>query len=256
MKPLPDIFTSAQFWSSVATIWAAAGAWFTFFTAARGSRKQNYEGILNLIAGIEAELELVSDWASGGETDVGYLQSKTPVELTREHEDWFYPSRQIFSFDTPSLQSFTTSAQLRHLTGIVRPLVRLNYSIHRIFDLHNELRTFVNSHPDLYDRVLKKLAQKPNAYTPDELVYMNIIFGMNLRIHQQLIGGADSQDELCLYKAFRIARKAVSDFKTKLRPEPLPKWYWLLHVIAAYLALNGLWQIARWFDIMKRLRTY
>jgi len=205
------------------------------------------------MAGIEAELDLVSEWASGGEHDLGYLQSKTKIELTKEHPDWFNPSRQIFSFDTPSLQSFTRSAQLRLLAEIVLPLVRLNYSIRRLFDLHNELRTFANSNPELYSSVFKKLATTPAPFTDEEQVYMNIIFERNLRIHQQLIGGSDSVDVLCLYKSFRTARRAIAEFKAKLRCEPLPGWYWLLHVIAIFLALNGFWQVARWFNVLSRL---
>jgi hypothetical protein len=59
---------------------------------------------------------------------------------------------------------------------------------------------------------------------------MNIIFGFNLRIHQQLIGGADSTDDLCLYKAFRAARHAVEEFKQHAKPERFhfvvpPFWY-------------------------------
>jgi hypothetical protein len=249
MKQLPDIFTSAQFWASIATLLATSGAWFTFFAAAKTSRHDTYERILNLITGIEAELDLISNWASGSKDDPGYLQSKTKQQLVDEHPDWFYPSRQIFSFETPSLQHFTSAADLNQLTGIVRPLVRLNYSIRRLFDLHRELRIFVHSQPGLYDSVVEKLEKIPNQYTPEEKVYMNIIFEMNLRIHQNLIGGEDSTDELCLYKAFRAAKGAISDFKVALRPKPLPSWYWLMHLVAALIAVNAIWQIARWFHL-------
>jgi hypothetical protein len=105
VKPLPDIFTSVQFWAGVATLWASAGAWFTYFSAARAAKRQEYEAILNLLTGIEAELELVSDWASGGQDDAGYPQNRAIDELTREHEDWFNPSRQIFTVQRPLLDS-------------------------------------------------------------------------------------------------------------------------------------------------------
>lgn len=258
MKQLPDILTSIQFWSSIATLWAAAGAWFTFFAAAKAARQRDYEDTLNLISGVEAELGLVSNWASGGENEVGYLQTKTKEDLTREHKDWFYPSRQIFSLDTPSLRAFTTSAQLRRLTDIVGPLIRLNHSIRRVFDLHGELRSFVHHDTHLYGSVMKKLANLPTftTWTQDEQVYTNVIFGMNLQIHQELIGGADSKDEQCLYKAFRAAARAVADVKAKLEPEKLPRWYWLLHVVAGYLAFNGFWQVWRWLDMTRCLRVY
>lgn len=246
MKQLPDILTSTTFWSAVLTIWAAVGAWFTFIAAARASRNQTHADIMNLLAGIEAELDLVSLWANGHENSGGYLQEHDKEKLAKGHPDWFNPSRQIFTFDTPSLQSFTASAQLRHLSEIVRPLVRLNYSVRRVFDLHSELRTFVNSHPELYDQVCKKLSEVPNVFTSEEKVYMNIVFGFNLRIHQQLIGGKDSTDDLCLYHAFRTAQRKVEEFKAHAHPERLPNWYWLLHVSAVLFAVLGAWEVGRW----------
>ena len=254
MKSLPDISTSSQFWAAIATMWGAAGAWFTFFAARMSSRGQNRDAIANLIAGIEAELALVSLWASGSEGDLGYLQAKTIPELTGEHEDWFHPSRQIFGFDAPALSALTTSAELHLLTPLITPLVRLNYSIRRVFDLHSELRAFALAHPALYDSVERKLAKKPNVYTEEEKVYMGHIFGLNRRVHQQLIGGADSTDDSCLYKSFRNAKAVVEKFKAEFRPQSFPCWYWLLHFIAAILALNGLWQILRWFDVPALLR--
>jgi hypothetical protein len=250
MRSLPDILTSTQFWSSVATVGAASGVWFTFFGTTQAARRKAYEDVLSLIRGIEAELELVGQWASGGDDDSGYLQSTTREEQTRKHEDWFNPSRKIFSFDTPSLQTFTTSVQLHQLKGIVEPLVRLNYSIHRLFDLHTDLRTFVNSHPSLYDGVVKKLATRPSAFTPEERVFMNIVFEFNQRIHKLLIGGADSTDDLCLYRSFRAARKAVSDFKIRFHREAQPWWYWPFHFVALCLALNAIWQVLRWFRVI------
>ena len=67
MRQLPDIMTSATFWASVGTLWAAAGAWFAYVAAAVSSRQEAYQGVLNLIAGLEAELHLVSEWAAGDE---------------------------------------------------------------------------------------------------------------------------------------------------------------------------------------------
>ncbi len=245
-KQLPDILTSTQYWAAIATLWAAAGAWFTFFSADLVERRNRYRNVWNFLNGIEAELDLISGWASGGEEDVGYLQSETAVSLTRKHEDWFNPSRQIFSFDVPLLRTFTTSGQLYRLTDIIGPLVTLNYSIHRLFDLHEELRAFVNSCPELNISVQKKMLTKPNVYTEQEKEYMNVVFGFNKRLHQQLIGGRDSSDNLCLYHSFRKARDAARNFNSHFRPEPQPKWYVLLHIAASWLVINSLWQIARW----------
>lgn len=90
MKQLPDILTSATFWASIATMWAASGAWFTYVAAAVASKQQTYEGILSLIEGLEAELALVSEWASGEEGSQGYL-AKPRGQLAKEHSDWFNP---------------------------------------------------------------------------------------------------------------------------------------------------------------------
>jgi hypothetical protein len=88
LKQVPDIATSAGFWSSIATLWSASGAWFTFVSAVKSSRQQTYEGVVNLVAGIEAELSLVEGWAAGQEGAVGYLQ-KSDADLAKEHSDWF-----------------------------------------------------------------------------------------------------------------------------------------------------------------------
>ncbi len=86
--------------------------------------------------------------------------------------------------------------------------------------------------------------------TPEEGVYVNHIFMMNEAIHQGIIGGADSPDEICLYKAFRTARKALQDFKAGLKREPLPVWFPVLHILAGALAGIGVWEVMRWFQVL------
>lgn len=231
-------------------MWAASGAWFTFYSAQSASKKQSTANTENLIAGLEAELDLISAWASGGKNDSGYLQSKTQTELVKEHPDWFYPSRQIFSFDAPTLQRLTASTELRKLGDIAPALVTLNHSIHRLFNLNTELRAYVLSHPNLYDSVSEKLRRTPTTFTEEEKMYMNIIFGFNKRIHQELIGGIDSKDASCLFKSFRSATNAITSFEAKLQSSPSPRWYWLLHIAAGTFALNGIWQAARWLHLL------
>src|SRR5690349_10817445 len=114
MKQLPDILSSATFWASIATMWAASGAWFTYVASVVASRQRTYDGIANLIEGLEAEMVLVSQWASGDEGNQGYL-SKTRAQLVSEHPDWFNPSRAVFKFSTPSLSSVTNSPYASHL---------------------------------------------------------------------------------------------------------------------------------------------
>ena len=76
-----------------------------------------------------------------------------------------------------------------------------------------------------------------------------MIFMMNEGIHQGLIGGADSENVSCLYKTFRAARKALTEFKRGLKREPLPREFWILHVVAGSMAWLGLWEMMRWFEI-------
>jgi hypothetical protein len=267
MKQLPDILTSATFWASIATMWAASAAWFTYVAAALASRQQTYDGILNLIEGLEAELALVTEWAAGDEGNQGYLK-KTRAQLGREHTDWFNPSRAVFTFSAPTIGKLTNSPYAKSLTPIVRPIVVLNHSIRRLFESLDRYQTFVFGDTSLYQSVLPKLANNPpdlgsstmptgiasphpsnRGLTPNEQVYVNHIFMMNESIHQGLIGGADSADEFCLYKAFRTARKALQEFKTGLKREPLPNWFLVLHILAGVLAGVGFWQLLRWFEI-------
>jgi hypothetical protein len=252
MKQLPDILTSAEFWASIGTLLSAAGAWFTFVGAARASRRQRYEGVLNLLAGIETELQLVEAWASGKEGDLGYLKCDDLRELTKNHPDWFNPSRLIFTFDVPTITSLTNSPYVSFLNPIVPALVRLSQSIHRLFDYLDNYNSFVASDPDTYQNLVKALAEG-TPVSAKERVYANFVFGMNRTIHQNLIGGADSIDDACLYKAFRSARAAIGNFKASFRVEPLPRWYWILHVAAVSLAAIGLFLVLRWFDIWPKL---
>jgi hypothetical protein len=269
MKQLPDIVTSATFWASIATMWAASGAWFTYVAAAVASRQQTYEGILNLIEGLAAELALVSDWASGDEGSQGYLK-KTRAQLVQEHPDWFNPSRAVFTFSVPTISNVTNSPYAKSLTPIVRPFVMLNHSIRRLFDNIERYQRFVFGDTAMYQSVLPKFAVNPAhnlgssimptsivsphpttiGLTPKEMVYVNHIFMMNEMIHQGTIGGADSVEEFCLYKAFRAARTALQGFKKGLKRQPLPSGFWVLHIVAGALALVGFWQLMRWFEIL------
>ncbi|SRR6266403_1143044 len=258
MKQLPDILTSATFWASIATMWAASGAWFTYVGVAVASRQETYEGIQNLVEGLEAELALVSVWAAGDEGNQGY-RSKIRAQLEKEHPDWFNPTRSVFKFSTPVLNNVTNSPYAKFLTPIIRPLVMLNHSIRRLFESIERYHAFVFGDIAKYQSVLPKFAVNPanlgasttptRRLTPEEEVYVNHIFTMNELIHQITIGGVDSEDEVCLYKAFRAARKALQEFKEGLKREPIPKWFLLLHVVAGALAWVGLWQLMRWFGI-------
>lgn len=256
MKPLPDIATSASFWAAIGTLWGAAGAWFTFVLAAKASRNQTHEGVLNLIAGIEAELDLIENWASGKEKDQGYLKTDDAKALSQKHPDWFNPSRHIFTFNSPTLNNFTNSAFMTHLRPVVPALVVLSYSVHRLFDyVTTNYNPFVASDPGTYQAVVQKLSTgtPPSGLLVREQVYVNFVFGMNKTIHQDLIGGADCSDEMCLYKSFRRAKAALGDFRANLPVESLPRWYSILDVFAVCLVVIGFVELFRWFDVWQLL---
>lgn len=257
VRPLPDVATSASFWAAIATLWGAAGAWFTFLLTARASRQQTYDGILNLITGIEAELSLVESWASGKEGDEGYLKrDDNPSALAQRHPDWFNPSRHIYTFESPTLSNFTNSPFVAHLKPLVPVLVRLSNSIHRLFDfVTTKYNPFVASDPGSYQGAVKNLSLGVSLKNLElnEQVYVNFVFDMNRTIHQSLIGGADSTDEACLYMAFRSARSAIDDFKRNLRVEPPPWWYRILNTLAVCLIVIGFIEVFRWFGLWRVL---
>jgi hypothetical protein len=266
VKQLPDILTSATFWASVGTLWAASGAWFIYVAAALDSRQKTYEGILSLIAGLEAELELASEW-TGDAGSQGYV-SKTRAQLRAEHLDWFNPTKSVFKFSTPVLNNVTNSPYAKSLRPIIRPLVMLNHSILRLFQNIERQNAFVFGDVEMFQSVLPKFAVNPAnlgasttpmsialpdpahiGLTQEEQVYVNHLFMMNEWIHQIVIGGADSTHEHCLYKDFRTAQVALQDFKQGLKREPLPDWFGFVHILAGALAWAGFWEVMRWFGI-------
>ena len=95
IKDLPSIETSVAFWASVATLFSASGAWFTFLVFALKAANDTKEGVLNLIQGIEAEIALAEQWALG---EVGYPQSKTKEELRQEYSGMEQPKQASLYF--------------------------------------------------------------------------------------------------------------------------------------------------------------
>lgn len=248
IKDLPSIETSVAFWASVATLFSASGAWFTFLVFALKAANDTKEGVLNLIQGIEAEIALAEQWALG---EVGYPQSKTKEELRLEYPEWSNPSKQVYTFGTPTLSRVTSSPYMLHLPpSVVNDLVRLNHSIRQLFDYLKFYAAYVFGNPELYGEALFE----PNSKTMRLRYYREMVFNMNVAIHQGIIGGYDSPDQH-LFKALRIAKKSLLEFKTVWRPPKLPWWYrlklpwlyWVLTVVAVIFAGLGIWEVARWF---------
>lgn len=243
-----DIVGAAGYWGSIAQILGISAAWFAFVTERREARFRTFESLRDIIIGIESELALISLWASGGPTNLGYRQAP-PEEYIKDpktKEEWADPERIIYRFDYPTIKSITQSQHVRLLGPLIDGLVRLNYSIVRTFDFYEEYRKFVLARPTLTDQVVPKIHDVAVSFSGDEASFLSSVFSYNHRIHVQYIGGADSPDPTCLYRAFRTASLAVDEFKRNLRPEASPRWYaggslaaWLSVILA--VALLYMW---------------
>jgi hypothetical protein len=270
MKQPPDILTSVTFWAAVGTLLSAAGAWFAYAGTVWASRKQNHDALTNLIAGVEAELELVSELAHGGKGDQGFLLSKNKVQLVKEHPDWFNPSRMISKVEAPTLSSLTSSPFAKSVGKRLPTFVLLNHAIRLLMEQVDRLNNFALGDLALYQSVMVKYGAKGDpadiAFSPVpaevvvplphtiqwtdlERTYINLIFVMNAGIHQHVIGGAEGPS-IGLYQEFRSAKRELEEFElAHLKPESQPWWHCILHVLAAIFLLNALWQVLRWYEV-------
>src|SRR5664280_2502271 len=53
-----------------------------------------------------------------------------------------FPSRMVFTFNTPTLSNLTNSPYAKSMGPIIRPLVMLNHSIRRLFDSMSRYQAF------------------------------------------------------------------------------------------------------------------
>jgi hypothetical protein len=240
---------TAVFWASIATLWGAAAAWFTYFGTVWRNRKERDAALRALLSGLNAELRVVNDWASG--SGPGYPNQIENVQV--EHPDWFVPSRLIFSFQCPIIHGLTQSPYVRELQPILADVVALSRSITRLFDYYGEYRTFVTARPELYDLVSRKMGSAqggPVALTEEEQIYVGQVGSFNVQIHLQLIGGKESLDSLCLHKTYCAARNSVSTLEQNLRPPAFPPWYWVLHLTAGAAIFKGLVLALHWVRLL------
>jgi hypothetical protein len=178
---------SAGFWASVSTLWAAAGAWGTYYWSASRSRDERTIVARTVLSGLKAELNGMRDWVGEG-YDVRPLTDGERLQLSN-------PSRLIFPFNCPSIHGLATSSYITELQPIAENVNRLSCSITRFFSYYEEYRRYANSRPSLYDSVLRKLSgPPPHAFTEEEVVYLGIMLNFNSQIHQTLIGGSNSMD--------------------------------------------------------------
>jgi hypothetical protein len=236
---------SAAFWASLATLWGAAAAWFTYFGTVWQNRKDRDGALRTLLSGLNAELAVVNDWAGGSGS--GYPNQMENIQ--QQQPGWFVPSRLIFSFQCPLIHGLTNSPYIRELQPIVADVVALSRSITRLFDCYGEYRTYVTSQPTLYDSVMSKITSAqgaPLALTNEERTYVHQISSFNAQIHMQLIGGKVSPDPLCLHRTYCAARDSVNALERNLKPPAFPIWYWAVHLTAAAAVIKGLALAGHW----------
>ena len=206
--------------AAVATLWALALAWFTYFMLVRQQSKDELEALRSVVKGLSIELELMNAWTGAG--GPGYLRTMT---IKSAPPDWSLPDRLIWKFDIGAISNLTRSPYLYKLDDIVEPFARLNLSVSRLFQLYDEYRAFANGNPG-------ELASPHQWYT-------KVIRDFNFQMHVGLIGGEDSPDITCLYHAYKAATTALAKFKANLKPRETPWWFFIGNVVCIMFVVAG-----------------
>lgn len=216
--------------AATAALWALGFAWVTYVMSVRQQSTEEFQAIKSIVNGLRIELEFMKGWTGfGGE---GY--SKT-IAKDKAQPDWSQPGRLIWKFDTAAISSLTRSPFLYRLSSIVEPFARLNFSVSRLFQLYDEYRNFVNSDPTVF------------LYSEESREHKQQVLNFNYIMHVNLIGGADSDDESCLFKAYGAAKSALDNFDAVLENETLPKWFWVGHFVSAACFVSGGFLLYRMF---------
>lgn len=220
--------------AATAALWALSLTWLTYVMAIRRQNKDEFLALKSVVEGLRVELDLMRPWTGfGGE---GYSK-KITAQTTPS--DWSLPSRLIWKFDIQAVSTLTSSPYLYRLRDIVVPFAKLNFSVSRLFQLYDEYRSFVNSNPD------EAMAPQDIATAP----FKNAVFRFNFLMHVNLIGGADSDDPLCLFKTYAAATGALEKFGVDLKEEPTPPWFWAGHTASVLFFLSGLLLFFRLFQV-------
>lgn len=232
MVKLIDVSTVV---AASAGLWALAFGWLTYVKSVQTQNEDEFLALRSIAEGLRTELALMKGWTGAG----GQGYSKTMTAKTAPAE-WSHPDRLIWKFDIGAISDLTRSPCLYRLGDIIQPFARLNFSVSRLFQLYDEYRNFVNSDPNL-----ALLYAGPGAMM--QTAYPQKVFDFNFVMHVKLIGGADSDDSACLYKAYADAIAALADFDAKLTRKALPWWFWIGHFIASVCAFAGILLLLRLF---------
>ena len=216
--------------AATAALWALAFAWLTYVMSVRQQNREEFLALKSIVTGLRVDLELMKDWTGAG--GPGYSKNMT---LTQAPAEWFQPGRLIWKFGFEAFPNLLSSPYLYRLRDIVGPFARLSFSISRLFQLYDEYRSFVNSDPAVF-------------LTAPSAAHTSAILGFNFEMHVKLIGGQDSDDPVCLYKAYEAATSALGTFENGLRTTaPQPWWFWIGHLVGAAMFLSGMFLLAKAF---------
>lgn len=210
--------------AATAALWALGFAWVTYVMSVRQEDTDELQAIKSIVNGLRIELEFMKDWTGfGGD---GY--SKT-ITLDKAPPDWSLPGRLIWKFDTAAISSLTRSPYLYGITSIVEPFARLNFSVSRLFQMYDEYRSFVNSDPAIFLTSRVSISEQ----------HQQQVLRFNHTMHVSLIGGADSDDASCLYRAYASAKSALESFDANLKDKTLPPWFWFGHIVSVACFVSG-----------------
>ena len=209
--------------AATAGLWALALAWLTYVMSVRQQTLDEFVALKSIATGLRVQMDLMKPWTGAG--GPGYSRTLPPADAPL---DWRLPGRLIWKFDFEAVSSLVSSPYLYRLRDIVEPFARLSLSISRLFQLYDEYRSFVNSDP-------AAAIALPVLSTP----YTQAVLKFNYEMHVKLIGGEDSADPACLYKAYETANSALSKFESGLKKRTLPRWFWFGHVISGGGFLSG-----------------
>jgi hypothetical protein len=227
--------------AAAAGLWAISIAWFTYVMSVRQKNHDEFLALKNIAEGLRVDLELMKPWTGAG--GPGYSKKMT---IKDSPTDWSMPGRLIWKFSFEAVANLSSSPYLYRLRDIVVPFTRLNFSISRLFQLYDEYRLFVNNHMTQQDKVIDAQIGVPGAPAGwDVDRYQGVIRNFNFQMHVGLIGGEDSDDQMCLYKAYNASMSALNLFNLKLTDRGLAWWYWAGHVASLLCFASGVFLLFR-----------
>jgi hypothetical protein len=238
MRQLVDLSTIL---AAVAGLWALAMAWWTYVESVREHNQDIYDGLKSVLRGLRSELDFMKYWS--GSYSTGYPQKQ---KIQDSPADWSYPSRLIWAFPYETIKGLPQSPYAFHMRELIGPFLKLSFSISKLLQFYAEYRKYILAQPELYHFFkLRKLSDANTPLSPQQKEYADIARDFNYRIHVGAIGGEDSTDEECLYKAHRRAFETLNTFEAALRKPSTPWLFWLGHAFSLLFFLIGLYLFVR-----------